>query len=80
LGVRGRKLPKDGRLALAQYAAKDFPSPALRRSKAKADGGEGRGDGGRGNKHIVARSEQLELHKAVQEFEGMEGHGVNAKW
>jgi len=58
--VRGRKLPRDGRLTLAQHAAKDSPSP----------GGEGRGEGGRGNKLNAARGEQLKLLKAAQEFGG----------
>jgi len=64
LVVRGRKLPKDGRLALAHHAAKDSPSP----------GGAGRGEGGRGNKINAARREQLDSFKAAQEFSGEQGH------
>jgi hypothetical protein len=64
LVIRGRKLPKDGWIAIAQQAAKDSPSP----------GGEGRGEGGRDDKLTGLRREQLELIEAAQKFGGEQRH------
>ena len=70
LVVRGRKLPNDSWLAMAQHAAKDSPSP----------GGEGRGEGGRFNKIIAWSGEQLELLKAAEKFGSEEGHKSRRGW
>ena len=48
---------------MAQHAAKDSPSP----------GGEGRGEGGRGNKLNAPRREQLELLQPAEKFGCEEG-------
>jgi len=51
---------------MAQHAAEDSPSP----------GGEGWGEGGRGNKFNASCREQLELLQSAQKFRGQQSTHV----